>query len=115
MPGNIITLDIDVTMIDKARLVKGKKPNKKQVLPQYLRLVLLPSKPTQYGDRRDDQTHMVVQSVSKEEKDKGIRGEILGNAVERTGVDRRAPSTESAASATPAEPAEDSTDDDVPF
>lgn len=107
---NIITVKIDVTLIDKARLFKGKKLNRKQINPQYLDLVLIPTKPTQFGDNRDDQTHMVCQSVTKEERDKGIKGEILGNAVEKVGErDRRAPAAQPAA-----KPEEDG-DSEIPF
>ena len=82
---NVITLSIDVTLIEKARLVEGKKLNKKNVLPKYLSLALIPSKPTQFGDRRDENTHIVFQSTSKEERESGVRGDILGNAKEMGG------------------------------
>jgi hypothetical protein len=108
---NIITCKLDVTLIDKKRLFQGRKKNRKDVLPQYLDLVLIPTRPTQYGDQRDEQTHMVLQSVTKEERDKGIKGEILGNAVERIGErDRRAP-----AAAEPTHPADDGEDSEIPF
>lgn len=79
---NVITAKIDVTLIDKARLFPGKKKNKKDKLPQYLDIVLMPTKQSNFGDYRDKQTHMVVQSVSAEEREQGIKGEILGNAIE---------------------------------
>jgi len=95
---NILTAKIDVTLISKARLFTGKNKNRKDVFPQYLDLVLIPTKPTQYGDQRDEQTHMVCQSVTKQERDAGIKGEILGNAVEKIGErDRRAPPAPSSA------------------
>lgn len=65
---------IDCNKIEKARLFPGKNGAK------YLDIVLIETKPSQYGDYRDDQTHMIVQSVSKQERDKGINGPILGNA-----------------------------------
>ena len=65
-----ITLKIDVSKIDKSRLFEGKKGT-------YLDAVLIPTPDNEYGD-----THMIVQSVSKEERLKGVKGEILGNAKE---------------------------------
>lgn len=89
---NIITVKIDVTLIDKSRLFVGtKKKNRNDVFPKYLDLILIPTKPTQYGDWRDEQTHIACQSTTKDERDAGQRGEIIGNAIERTGHDRRAP------------------------
>ena len=63
---NIQTAKIDVTKIDKSRLYKGQKGT-------YLDIVLIPTPQSEYGD------FMIVQQVSKEERDKGIKGEILGN------------------------------------
>lgn len=64
-----ITLKIDVTKIDKNLLFKGKKGT-------YLDVVLFENtKPSEYGD-----THFCVQSVSKEDRDRGIKGPIIGNA-----------------------------------
>ena len=63
---NIQTAKIDVTKIDKSRLYKGQKG-------MYLDVVLIPTPQSEYGD------FMIVQQVSKEERDKGIKGEILGN------------------------------------
>ena len=68
--SNVITARIDVTQIDKSRLYQGKKGN-------YLDIVLIPTPNAKY-----EQTHMVVQSVSKEERDQEIKGNILGNAKE---------------------------------
>lgn len=64
-----IALKIDVTKIDKSRLYRGKKGT-------YLDAVL-------FFDEQEDQygnNGMITQSVSKEERDKGVKGEILGNA-----------------------------------
>lgn len=63
-----IALKIDVSKIDKSRLYKGKKGT-------YLDAVF-------FLDEQDDQygnNGMIVQSVSKEERERGERGEILGN------------------------------------
>ena len=108
---HVITVKIDVTLIDKAKLFKGSKCNKKNILPQYLDLVLLPTKQSNFGDWRDEQTHMVCQSVSKEERDKGVKGEILGNACEKKPRSNNQQSEPAAPSQSPEEPESD----DVPF
>jgi hypothetical protein len=60
------TAKIDVKKIDKAHLYKG----------QYLDLVIWENRdgPGKYGD-----THMIVQSVSKEDRAAGKKGAIVGN------------------------------------
>ena len=64
------TASIDVTKIDKSKLYPGKNGAK------YLDLLFFGSE-----DRLDNgTTHMVVQGLSKEDRDAGGRGEILGNA-----------------------------------
>ena len=63
-----IKIKIDVSKIDKAGLYKGTKGT-------YLDCVAWPSKtPGQYGD-----THYVVQELSKERRDAGEKGAIIGN------------------------------------
>ena len=64
---NIITLKIDVTKIDKARLFKGKSGT-------YLDCALIPTDKSRYGD-----DYIITQSVSKEARLKGERGQIIGN------------------------------------
>ena len=65
----LVALKIDVTKIDKARLFKGEKGT-------YLdaTAVINLGEADQYGNHG-----MITQSVSKEDKDAGIRGPILGN------------------------------------
>ena len=66
-----IALKIDVTKIDKNRLFKGEKGT-------YLDAVFMyDSEPDNYG-----QNGMIVQSVSKEERESGVKGNILGNGKE---------------------------------
>ena len=62
----MISISFDVTKIDKERLFKGKKGT-------YLDVVLIDTPNSEYGD------YMAVQSVSKEERENGIKGNILGN------------------------------------
>jgi len=66
--GGILRLSLDVSKIDKSKLYKGKKG-------VYLNAaVLLKDEPDQYGN-----DGMIVQDVSKEEREQGIKGAILGN------------------------------------
>lgn len=64
-----VSLKIDVTNIDKARLFKGQKGT-------YLDATVFidPDNQDQYGNNG-----MITQDVTKEERDAGTRGEILGN------------------------------------
>jgi len=62
---------IDVTKIDKARLFQGKNG------ARYLDFALIETPNNQYGD-----SHMIVQSVSKDEREAGVKGNILGNIKE---------------------------------
>lgn len=90
---NTLVGKIDVKKIDKDRLYKGEKGT-------YLDIVLIPTPDNKFGD-----THMIVQSVSEEERKAGKRGAILGNAKLIGG--KVAPLTEGSA--------EDTADDDLPF
>lgn len=63
----MISVSIDYDKIDKTRLFKGKKGT-------YLDLVLI-ERDDQYGNN-----YMVVESISKEEREQGIKGRVLGNA-----------------------------------
>ena len=64
-----IKLKIDVTKIDKSKLFQGAKGT-------YLdAVVFLKDEVDQYGNNG-----MIVQSVTKEEREQGIKGAILGNS-----------------------------------
>lgn len=66
-----LSLRIDVSKIDKSKIYEGKKG-------KYLdAVVFINDEPDEYGN-----IGMIVQSVSKEEREKGIKGAILGNAKE---------------------------------
>lgn len=67
MSKRIIACKIDCMKIDKARLFEGKNGAK------YLDCILIETPDGKYGD------FMITQSVSKEEREKGVRGAILGN------------------------------------
>lgn len=64
-----VNLKIDVTSIDKARLFKGQKGT-------YLDATVFieVDQADQYGNNG-----MITQSVSKEEQQQGVKGNILGN------------------------------------
>jgi hypothetical protein len=109
--SNIITARIDVTKIEKERLYKGEKG-------KYLDIVLIPTPNAKY-----EQTHMVVQSISQDERKAGIKGSILGNAKEiqqeRRSYDEPPPSNRrqlaGAEAKTEPEWAAEQDEDDVPF
>jgi hypothetical protein len=63
----MITGKLNVMLIDKAKLYKGEKGT-------YLDFVLIETPGNQYGN-----DYMIVQSVTKEEREKGIKGVVLGN------------------------------------
>lgn len=63
----MITLKIDVTKISKDRLFIGKKGT-------YLDAVLIETPQSEYGD------YMIVESITKEEREAGHKGKVLGNA-----------------------------------
>jgi len=65
----VISLKIDIDKIDKSKLFKGQKGT-------YLdAVVFLNDEKDQYGNNG-----MITQSVSKEDREKGGKGVILGNA-----------------------------------
>lgn len=64
-----ISLNIDVTKIEKARIIEGKKG-------KYLNATVFvdPENADEYGNHG-----MITQDVTKEERDAGTKGPILGN------------------------------------
>ena len=68
MSKKTISVQIDVNKIDKKRLYKGKKGT-------YLNgVIFLNEEPDEYGNNG-----FICESVSKEEREQGVKGEILGN------------------------------------
>ena len=63
----MITLSIDVNKIDKTKLIPGKKGT-------YLNMVLFETPDDQYGN-----DFVVKQGLTKEERERGEKGVILGN------------------------------------
>ena len=80
---NLITVKLDLRRLDKARFFEG-KPDKDGHRPLYADLVLIARKETgKYGD-----THLVKQSVTKEEREAKVEMPIIGSATERTAAPR---------------------------
>lgn len=90
----MIKIKIDCTKIEKKRLFAGKNG------AQYLDAVLIET-----PDSKFDQDYMIVQDVTKEEREAGTRGAILGNAKIMSKVKPAAAK----------QPTKSSDDDDVPF
>jgi len=99
--NNIIRLKIDVTKIDKERLFQGQKGT-------YLDAALIPTPDSKYGE-----DYMITQDVSREEREAGVKGAILGNAkiVQRNSQ----PQYNSAAPSKPEVGCPNPGQDDVPF
>lgn len=99
-----ITLKINVTRILKEHLYAGKNG-------KYLDLAVWPNKdgPDQYGN-----THFVCQSVSKEAREQGIKGPIIGNL---TMPEQHAPAPrrEAKPPVKPSTQQPTDEDDDIPF
>lgn len=62
----VINCKVDVTKITKDKLFKGEKGT-------YLNFTLIPTPNSQYGD------FMLVEDTTKEEREAGTKGVILGN------------------------------------
>lgn len=67
----MITLSIDVTLLDKARFKEVTR--RSGVKAQFCDLILIESPGSEYGD------YMVKQSVTKQERANGVSLPILGN------------------------------------
>jgi len=81
--SKVIGLNINLSKIEKERIVQGKKG-------KYLdAVVMLNDEKDQYGN-----DGMIVQSVSKEERENGVRGEILGNVKILSGGNGKPPVNE---------------------
>lgn len=92
----MIKAKIAVNKIDKEHLFKGSKHT-------YLDITLVPTPDSPYGD-----DFMVVQDVSKEKREEGVKGPILGNA-NKIQSRRQAESQQDTTNNKPPE------NDDVPF
>lgn len=94
-----IKIKIDVTKIDKSAIFHGKKG-------KYLDAVIWPNKDGtgEYGD-----THYIVQEISKERREAGERGPIIGNATVPENMQETKPAAKAQATANGME------DDEIPF
>lgn len=102
-----VSISIDVTKIDKARLVKGAKGT-------YLDMTgfIDLDEADQYGNNG-----MITQTVSKEEKAAGVRGPILGNSKVFWRDDQQAPQRQAPRPqpSQQASPPDFDPNDDIPF
>src|SRR5574343_871014 len=100
--ANVITVKVDVRLLEKARFFEGKEKNGHK--PLYADLVLMPKREVgQYGD-----THFVVQS---KKKDESVQMPIIGSATERGSSPARQP----APSASAPKPDPTNLDEDVGY
>ena len=83
-----ILIKIDVKKIDRNKLFEGKKGT-------YLDVILIPTPENQFGN-----DYMAVQGVSKEDREAGLRGEILGNAKINQNKQLQAPAVQETANLT---------------
>ena len=72
----MITLSIDVTKIPRDRIIPGKKPCNDGHTAKYLSLVLFENRD---GTDAYGNDGFVSVSVTKEERESGVRGPIIGN------------------------------------
>ena len=98
-----VSIKLDVTKIDKSRLFKGEKGT-------YLDLTTFVDLDNvdQYNNNG-----FIAQSVSKEEREQGLKGTILGNC--RVFFNDAGQQQNVQATANPATVKDDSFDDDIPF
>ena len=105
--------DIIAIKIDRKKLVE-ELIFKAQSGAEYIDAVLMPSKDSKYGD-----SHFIVQSVSKADREAGKRGPIIGNAKILGGGGARsrpAPTPAPRRTENKPKPARDEgVDEDVPF
>lgn len=100
----MVTVKLDVTKIDKSRIFEGKKG-------KYLDLITFidTEKEDQYGNHG-----FISQSVSKEEREAGVRTPILGNVKARE-LTRGGGSGASQGGESFQQPSTDDFDDQIPF
>lgn len=67
--SELMKITIDVTKITKSRLYPGKNGAK------YLNAILIATPDSPHGN-----SHMIVEDTTKEERESGMQGVILGNA-----------------------------------
>jgi len=109
----MILISIDVTKIDKARLIPGKKRREDGSTAKYLELVVMENR---NGEDSYGNTHMVVQGVSKADREAGVRGAILGNGKEAFAAKpQRSQPPSRPASRPPVDADLDVAEEDIPF
>lgn len=99
----MITISIDVTLIDKARLKEFTRKNGNKA--KFMELVLIETPDSEYGD------YIVKQGVTKEEREARVEMPILGNGKNVGSKGSKAPSKPAPRESQAA----DLGDDDIPF
>lgn len=97
--AKLILVSIDCSKIDKKRIKKTEKGQ------QFYNMTLIESPNGKFGN-----DFMVVEQVSKEERESGTKGTILGNAKYAGGG-----SSSSSGSSEPTQPSTHTNTDDMPF
>jgi len=100
-----VNIKINVSNIEKGRLFQGKKG-------KYLdaQVFIDIDNVSEYGDNG-----MVTQSITKEEKENGVKGQILGNATIFWKGDSQKPQQQQTPSQQSTGDFDNSFDDDIPF
>lgn len=130
----MIKLKLDLAKMTGVKVVKGKnklpnggfstylnitnaslfvgKAGKDGHTPYYLDLVMLETKQSKFGDWRDNQTHMIVEDMKKEDRDAGKKGAIIGNA---SAMDKKRSNDLTPLGTPVSTPPSPISDDDCPF
>jgi hypothetical protein len=72
----MLAISIDVTKIPRDQIIPAKKPCKDGHTAQYINLILVENKD---GEDAYGNAGFVAMSVSKEDRESGIKGGIIGN------------------------------------
>jgi hypothetical protein len=98
----MITLSIDVTLLDKARFKRITRKNGTPAV--FADLILIPTPDSEFGD------YAVKQSVTKAEREEGVQLPFLGNGKEVSSVAKAAKAVK-----THVEKQQDEDGDEIPF
>jgi hypothetical protein len=108
MSDKIVSISLDVTLLDKKRFIPGKKLNARGVMPQYANLDL-----KLLDNPKFDNNYIVVERCTKEERAAKVKLPIVGNGKTIIGADGFTKQGER--TAPPAKAKQDDEDGSVPF
>jgi hypothetical protein len=100
---------IDLSKVDQTYVFAGKNG------ARYLDVAILETKPSNFGDQRDESTHVVIQSLPKQERDGGKKGAILGNMKPFSSGKSTAPAVRQPSTNNPLNSKEADEDEIIPF